>query len=75
MGDLRGRVLTVDDVSPDLMQRLEIMIGQLPIVFANRASGELRIPISEINGTGDYMVNLEIDLVAGEIIFRSYKKS
>jgi hypothetical protein len=49
------------------------MIGQLPIVFALRAGGELRIPVAEVDATGGYILNIEVQ--GSDFVFKASKKS
>jgi len=62
-----------DDLPDDVREMLRAMIGQLPIVFALRNGGQLRIPASEIDATGQYMLDIEMD--GTDFIFKASKKS
>ncbi|MEW7987696.1 MAG: hypothetical protein AB2765_17635 [Candidatus Thiodiazotropha endolucinida] len=44
----------------DLGKALDAMKDQLLIVLFNRLGGEVDIPISEVDGTGEYIVNMEV---------------
>lgn len=58
---------------PEAEQALRSMIGQLPIVFALRAGGEIRIPVSEVDATGGYILDMEV--VDSTFVFKARKKS
>lgn len=62
---------------PEAEDALRQMFGQLPIVFALRAGGELRIPVSEVDATGAYIVDFEVDQSGREptFVFKARKKS
>lgn len=61
-----------DDLPPEAREALRRMIGQLPIVFALRAGGELRIPVAEIDATGGWI--LDIEVAGRDFIFKARKK-
>lgn len=52
---------------------LRMMIGQLPIVFALREGGEVRIPVAEVDATGGYILDMAID--GATFVFKARKKS
>lgn len=56
----------------ETQEAVRTMFGQLPIVFALRAGGELRIPASEIDATGGYLLSMEV--VGRDFIFKASKK-
>lgn len=68
----KANVSTTDDVSPELREALRGMIGQLPIVFALRAGGELRIPVAEVDATGAHMLDIAVE--GTDFVFRTRKK-
>lgn len=57
----------------EAQEALRAMFGQLPIVFALRAGGELRIPVAEVDATGAYILDMEVD--GRTFVFRARKKS
>lgn len=61
------------DLPPEALEALRLMFGQLPIVFALRAGGELRIPVAEVDATGAYIVDFEVD--GSTFVFKARKKS
>jgi hypothetical protein len=61
-----------DDLPPQTREALRMMIGQLPIVFALRAGGTLRIPATEVDATGGYMLNMAVE--NGDFVFTVSKK-
>lgn len=61
------------DLPASAEDALRLMIGQLPIVFTIRAGGELRIPISEVDATGQYILDMEV--AGADFVFKARKKS
>lgn len=61
------------DLPPEVEEGLRRMIGQLPIVFALRNGGSLRIPVAEVDATGAYILDLEVD--GTDFVFKARKKS
>lgn len=61
------------DLPPETQEALRQMFGQLPIVFALRAGGELRIPVAEVDATGGYILDMEVE--GRTFVFRARKKS
>lgn len=53
---------------------MKAMLGQLLICFVNRGKGEVRMPIAEVDGTGGYLLTMEVDATKREFIFRTGKK-
>lgn len=53
---------------------LKAMLGQLLICFVNRNKGCVRMPIAEVDGTGAYLMTMEVDQHTREFIFRTEKK-
>lgn len=53
---------------------LEAMKTQLLIVLVNRLGGRQVIPVDEIDGTGAWMMSMEVDQKRGRFIFRTSKK-
>jgi hypothetical protein len=51
---------TTPGSSPELAAALDRMKGQLLIVLVNRLGGEISIPVSEIDATGGWMLDLEV---------------
>jgi hypothetical protein len=61
------------DLPPPALEALRQMIGQLPIVFALRAGGELRIPVTEVDAAGGYILSIEVQ--GSDFVFKASKKS
>lgn len=61
-------------IDPEFAQALENMRDQLLIVFVNRMGGEVRVPVSEVDGTGGWIMKFGIDAQKGEFIFKTEKK-
>lgn len=55
-------------------QAIEAMLKQLLIVLVNRMGGEIKIPASEIDNTGDFYLTLESDPDSKEFTFKVFKK-
>lgn len=53
---------------------MKAMLGQLLICFVNRNKGTVRMPVKEVDGTGGYLLTMELDAHKGEFIFRTEKK-
>lgn len=49
------------DLPPELLAMVRRMIGQLPIVWALRSGGLLRVPVAEVDATGGYVLGMETD--------------
>jgi hypothetical protein len=62
-----------DELPPEALNALRQMFGQLPIVFALRAGGELRIPVAEVDATGPYIVDFSVE--GSDFVFKARKKS
>ena len=58
-------------ISPEM----EAMKNQLIIVLVNRLGGDVKVPVSEIDATGQYMLMLEPDHVDRSFRFVVKKKS
>lgn len=50
-----------EDLPPETLEGVRLMFGQLPIVWALREGGTLRIPVAEVEATGPYILNLAVD--------------
>lgn len=77
MGFKASPIFGSNDLTPEQREGLRAMIGQLPIVFALRAGGELRIPVAEVDATGAYVLNMEVDTSGAEpaFVFKARKKN
>lgn len=53
---------------------IEAMKGQLLIVFVNRLGGKIEIPVSEVDGTGDWMLGMTVDVPNGRFTFETRRK-
>lgn len=47
---------------------------QLLITCVNRLGGKVELPVSEVDGTGQFMMSMEVDQVAGKFILKTEKK-
>lgn len=66
------------DLPPEALDGLRRMIGQLPIVWALREGGEVRVKIADVYATGDWVLAMEVDHRANggaEFVFRATRKS
>lgn len=61
-----------EDLAPEALEGLRKMIGQLPIVFALRAGGEVRVPVAEVDSTGGYILHMAVD--GNDFVFKARKK-
>jgi len=61
------------DLPAETEEAIRMMIGQLPIVFALRNGGDVRIPVKEVDATGAYILDIEID--GADFVFKARKKS
>jgi 3-dehydroquinate dehydratase len=68
----RADIFTSNDLPDEALSALRRMVGQLPIVFALRAGGEVRVPVAEVDATGGYLLNIEIR--GADFIFKASKK-
>lgn len=48
---------------------LDAMKGDLLITLVNRLGGEVRIPVSEVDGAGKFGLNLQVDQASKEFVF------
>jgi hypothetical protein len=69
----RASLVTAEQVDAETEDGLRILVGQLPIAFALRAGGEVRLTKSEIDATGDYVAELRVE--GNHFIFSARKKS
>jgi hypothetical protein len=51
----------MNGADPELYRAIEAVKDQLLIVFVNRLGGELRVPIEEVDGTGQFLLHMEVD--------------
>ena len=64
------------DAPYDVMaQMLEVMKGQLLLVFVNRLGGRIEIPVSEVDATGGWLLNMAVDQDRGVFTFETRRKS
>jgi hypothetical protein len=69
----RAEPIFATDLPAETQDVVRKMFGQLPIVFALRAGGELRIPVAEVDATGAYILDMEVD--GRTLVFKARKKS
>lgn len=69
----KANAVFTSDLPDETREAIRYMIGQLPIVWALREGGEVRVPVAEVDGTGPYMLNIEIE--GTDFVFRTTKKS
>ena len=70
--DYRG---TQAAANPALRMMIEAMKDQLLIVLINRLGGDIRIPVSEIDGTGDKIMSMQFNQEKKEFRFVVTRKS
>jgi hypothetical protein len=58
-------------LGPDFMN---LFRQQLLLVCVNRLGGSVEIPVSEVDGTGAYMMGVETDTQNGKFILKVTKK-
>ena len=61
--------------NPALRTMIEAMKDQLLIVLINRLGGDIRIPVSEIDGTGDKIMSMQFNQEKKEFRFVVTRKS
>jgi hypothetical protein len=66
-------IFTSGELPSETREALRAMFGQLPIVFALRAGGELRVPVAEVDATGGYFLEMEVE--GSTFVFKARKKS
>lgn len=62
-----------EDLPADIREGVRVMLGQLPIVFALRNGGQIRVPAAEIDATGQHILDIEMD--GTDFVFKARKKS
>lgn len=65
----KANITTTNDLPPETLDGVRMMIGQLPIVWALREGGQIRVPVREVDATGAYMLNMELDTKGAEPAF------
>jgi hypothetical protein len=55
-------------------ETMDLFRNQLLIVLANRLGGNIAIPAAEVDGTGGYLLSLEIDPDARTFALQTRKK-
>lgn len=68
----KAKVYTLGDMPPEAREMFEKMIGQFPIVFARRNGGQLRIKASEIDETGPFIADFQVE--GDEFVFTVRRK-
>lgn len=68
----RADIMTTNELPAEMVDALRQMVGQLPIVFALRNGGTIRVPVSEVDATGGYLLNIEIQ--GRDFVFKASKK-
>lgn len=58
---------------PHARALIEAVKGQLLIVMVNRLGGEIRVPVSEVDGTGGYLLHMRVD--GDAFVFSTGKKN
>lgn len=66
---------TGEALDDETQAMLRQMFEQMIIVFAKREGGEMRIPVSEVDATGDSFLSMSVDQEAGEFVFKALRKS
>lgn len=68
----RADIMTSSELPDETLAALRQMVGQLPIVFALREGGTVRVPVAEVDATGGYLLNIEIQ--GKDFVFKASKK-
>jgi len=68
----KASVVLTKDLPPEVEEAVKKMIGQIPIVWCLREGGKLRIPIKEVDATGPYILNCEVQ--GSDFVFHLTKK-
>ena len=63
------------EISPEHAALIDDLKDQLLIVFLNRLGGEIEVPVSEVDGTGEYTLSLSVDQKRRSVTFKTSKKS
>lgn len=63
------------DPTNTLAVLLEAMQGQVLIVLVNRLGGQVVVPVDEVDGTGQWMLGMDVDQTARTFTFKTEKKS
>ena len=58
---MKTKSFKIKDLSSQHQMAIRAMQDQLLIVFVNRLGGEVDIPVSEIDGTGEFGLAFKID--------------
>lgn len=61
--------------NPELAELLDEMKDQLIIVLVNRLGSDIEIPIKEIDGTGDFLLTMELNQKRQSFNFKCHKKN
>lgn len=61
--------------NPELKALLENMRDQLLLVLLHRLGGEARVPVAEIDQTGRYLMEMQLDPEGQSFTFTLRKKS
>lgn len=64
----------LDAYNASMNPAMKAMLGQLLICLVNRSKGEVRVPIAEVDGTGRFILTMEVDQGTREFIFRTEEK-
>ena len=60
-------VILTKDLSPEVEEAFLKLLGQLPIVWAKREGGVLRVPIAEADDTAGYILDFHME--GNEFVF------
>ena len=63
------------DYAPEHTAAIEAMKDQLIIVLINRLGGKVSIPVQEIDGTGQFLLSMRLDIGKHKFHFEVGKKS
>lgn len=69
LGD--GHVVLTRELPAEARDAIFKMLGQIPIVWAKRSGGTLRLPIAEVDATGGYVLDFEVE--GADLVFRLRK--
>tara|TARA_R110000744_G_C19371646_1_gene562782 strand:+ start:16413 stop:16784 length:372 start_codon:yes stop_codon:yes gene_type:complete len=65
----------MEDAPSPHMEAIEAMKNQLIIVLIKRLGGDINVPVSEIDGTGQDLLSMSLDNETQEFTFTTSKKN
>lgn len=58
---IKGKAFTIGDLDPAQREAFELMLGQLPIVWARQSGGVLRVPIAEVDACAPFILDFRVE--------------